>query len=77
MFRKLMIVCWTLFALFTALAVICWHYFTEASQRGEIYATQSFEDGFWFGIIGASLMVVWNIIWHIGHSIRSRRNKSE
>lgn len=75
MFRRSIIVFWALFALFTALAVICWHYFAQASQRGDVYATQSFEAGFWFGVIGASLMLVWNVIWHISHSVRMRRDK--
>ncbi len=63
-----MIVCWTAFALFTTLAVICWHYFTAASTRGDFYAIQSFEGGMWLGIIGAILMLAWNIIWHVRHS---------
>ena len=69
MFRRFMIVCWTLFTLFGALALISWHYGTGASQRGDFYATQSFENGFLFGVIGAGLILVWNIIWYIGHWI--------
>lgn len=72
-----MIVCWTLLALFTALTAICWHYGNEALHWGESYAIQSFEGGFWFGLIGASLMLIWNIIWHIGHSLQMRRDKTE
>ncbi len=77
MFRKLMIACWTLFALFTALATICWHYWGEASQRGDAHAIQSFEQGLWFGVIGASLILVFNIIIHVGHSARVRQGVSE
>ena len=72
-----MIVSWTLLAFFTALAVICWHYANEALQWGEINAIQSFEGGFWFGLIGASLMLVWITIWYFGHALRTRRGKSE
>ena len=77
MFRKIMIACWTLFALFTALAAICRHYLGEASERGEANAIQSFEQGLWFGVIGASLILVSNIVIHIGHWARMRQDTSE
>ena len=76
MFRKIMIGCWTIFALFVALAAICWHYWGDASQRGDVHAIESFEQGIWLGVIGASLMLVGNIVIHIGRSVRMMRDAS-